>query len=325
MSVEGRSYPRLHSAGGVNLHERSNFNQNNNHNNPYHNPYSNHQQQNVNQQQQYSSQPPSPHPPAPSASSSSSSYPLSPLPSSISHDSQAAISALQQYRVVRTIGRGKFGVCQLVESSVTNKLYVLKCISLHDQSPRERELSLLEVETLQRLQLPTPHPFIVKYYQSYLVQDALYILMSYCGGGDLHQFLRHRKQSSNNNNNHSSGDGSQQSPQQELNYLEENVIVDWLIQLLLAIRKCHDMHIIHRDIKSSNIFLVPTKFNELVQQDPINQQAENSHAQQQQPVSYICKLGDFGISRVLNSTNDLAMSVVGLVQIKSHSLLLLWR
>jgi serine/threonine protein kinase len=83
---------------------------------------------------------------------------------------------------------------QLVECSSTRKQYVLKCISLTDQTDRERLLALREVETLKRLQHPKAHPFIVKYHENFLYQDALYIVMQYCSGGDLHHFLRERKQ-----------------------------------------------------------------------------------------------------------------------------------
>jgi serine/threonine protein kinase len=127
---------------------------------------------------------------------------------------------LADYKEIRTIGRGKFGVCKLVEAIATGKQYVLKCIPLSDQSERERLLALQEVETLKQLQIPKAHPFIVKYHDSFLYQDSIYICMQHCSGGDLHHFLRARKATGV--------------------HLEETVIIDWLIQLLLAIRRCHD-------------------------------------------------------------------------------------
>lgn len=67
-------------------------------------------------------------------------------------------------------------------------------------------------------------------------------------------------------------------------YFEENQILDWFTQLCLAMKHVHDRKILHRDIKGQNIFM--TKANTI-------------------------KLGDFGIARVLNKTQDKARTVVG--------------
>ena len=61
-------------------------------------------------------------------------------------------------------------------------------------------------------------------------------------------------------------------------------ILDWLVQLVCAIDHLHSLRILHRDLKTSNVFL--TKNN-------------------------IVKLGDFGIARVLDYTMDQAKTVVG--------------
>lgn len=65
---------------------------------------------------------------------------------------------------------------------------------------------------------------------------------------------------------------------------EETQILDWFTQICLAMKHVHDRKILHRDIKGQNIFI--TKANTL-------------------------KLGDFGIARVLNKTQDKARTVVG--------------
>lgn len=65
--------------------------------------------------------------------------------------------------------------------------------------------------------------------------------------------------------------------------LEEKKIVDWSAQIALAIFYMHDKRILHRDLKTPNIFIVDE----------------------------IVKLGDFGISKVLDQKVDLASTSIG--------------
>lgn len=71
---------------------------------------------------------------------------------------------------------------------------------------------------------------------------------------------------------------------QKNDYIEEKVILNWFLQLCLALDCIHRQKILHRDIKTSNIFLTSNG---------------------------TVKLGDFGISRVLENTQEHAMTVVG--------------
>lgn len=61
-------------------------------------------------------------------------------------------------------------------------------------------------------------------------------------------------------------------------------IFDWFCQLSLALKHIHAKKVLHRDLKCQNIFL--TKDNKV-------------------------KLGDFGISKVLESTHDFAKTSLG--------------
>jgi len=64
--------------------------------------------------------------------------------------------------------------------------------------------------------------------------------------------------------------------QKQLNVgFSENTILDWFVQISLAIKHIHDRKILHRDLKTQNIFL--------------NAKGE-------------VKMGDFGIARVLQHT-----------------------
>lgn len=67
-------------------------------------------------------------------------------------------------------------------------------------------------------------------------------------------------------------------------FFTENQILDWFTQICLALKHVHDRKIIHRDLKSSNIFL--TKDNRI-------------------------KLGDFGIATTLTSTFEKARTIIG--------------
>lgn len=64
----------------------------------------------------------------------------------------------------------------------------------------------------------------------------------------------------------------------------ENNVMQWFVQLCMALEYIHRRKILHRDLKTQNVFL--THNNTL-------------------------KLGDFGISKVLENTNDQALTVQG--------------
>ena len=66
--------------------------------------------------------------------------------------------------------------------------------------------------------------------------------------------------------------------------IDEADIFNWLIQVCVGLEYLHSRRIIHRDLKPQNIFLT----------------ANNT-----------VKIGDFGISKVLEGTTQVAMTVVG--------------
>ena len=80
------------------------------------------------------------------------------------------------------------------------------------------------------------------------------------------------------------GDLSMKIKEQNGKFFPENKILDWFTQICLAIKHIHDRKILHRDIKSQNIFLM-----------------KNGQI----------KLGDFGIAKCLNQTIDKAKTYIG--------------
>ncbi|KAM4807677.1 serine/threonine-protein kinase Nek1 [Rhinophrynus dorsalis] len=165
---------------------------------------------------------------------------------------------MNKYARVSKIGEGSFGKAILVKSKEDGKQYVIKEIGISKMSSKEREESRREVAVLANMK----HPNIVQYKESFEESGCLYIVMDYCEGGDLFKRINTQKGV----------------------LFSEDQILDWFVQLCLALKHVHDRKILHRDIKSQNIFL--TK-------------------------SGTIQLGDFGIARVLNSTVELARTCIG--------------
>ncbi|XP_055969803.1 serine/threonine-protein kinase Nek1 isoform X1 [Sorex fumeus] len=165
---------------------------------------------------------------------------------------------MEKYARLQKIGEGSFGKAILVKSTEDGRHYVIKEISISRMSNKEREESRREVDLLADMK----HPNIVQYKESFEENGCLYIVMDYCEGGDLFKRINAQKGI----------------------LFQEDQILDWFVQICLALKHVHDRKILHRDIKSQNIFL--TKDGTV-------------------------QLGDFGIARVLNSTVDLARTCIG--------------
>lgn len=163
-----------------------------------------------------------------------------------------------EFEELKEIGRGNFGSAYLVSSKKDEVKYVAKKIILGQLPENEQQNALLEVNLLRYLD----HPNIVEYKASFVEEGVLIIVMEYCDVGDLSYFIRKKK-----------GE-----------YFTEDEIMNWFIQISMALDYIHGRKVLHRDIKASNIFLTGNN---------------------------TVKLGDFGISRVLENTCDQAQTCVG--------------
>ncbi|XP_042638379.1 serine/threonine-protein kinase Nek4 [Orycteropus afer afer] len=166
---------------------------------------------------------------------------------------------LAAYCYLRAVGRGSYGEVTLVRHRRDGRQYVIKKLNLRNASIRERRAAEQEAQLLSQLK----HPNIVTYKESWEGGDGLlYIVMGFCEGGDLYRKLKEQKGQ----------------------LLPESQVVEWFVQIAMALQYLHEKHILHRDLKTQNVFLTRTN---------------------------IIKVGDLGIARVLENHCDMASTLIG--------------
>ena len=138
---------------------------------------------------------------------------------------------MENYKEIKTIGKGNFGTATLCRNLIDNNLYVLKTINTNQFTEDQITSTKLEVELLKNLQ----HPYIVKYIDSFIKDEVLVIVLEYAEGGDLNKLFKQQRKLG-------------------IPFKAELVLL-WFTQLCFALKFIHDKKIIHRDIKLSNIFL----------------------------------------------------------------------
>lgn len=167
---------------------------------------------------------------------------------------------MDKYRKIKRIGIGSFGQALLVQSVVDRKCYVMKVINVGNMDKKQKQDALNEVRVLKAMR----HPYIITYRESFMDRKFLCIVMDYADGGDMYKKIEFQKNISK--------------------LMPENQLLDWFVQMALAIKHIHDNKILHRDLKTQNIFMTS------------NQEI---------------KIGDFGIARVLQHTYDCAKTAIG--------------
>uniref|UniRef100_A0A8C5BGF8 non-specific serine/threonine protein kinase n=1 Tax=Gadus morhua TaxID=8049 RepID=A0A8C5BGF8_GADMO len=162
------------------------------------------------------------------------------------------------YIPIRILGRGAFGEATLYRRTEDNSLVVWKEVELNCLSEKERRDVMNEISILSILQ----HNNIIAYFNHFMDKDTLFIELEYCNGGNLYDKIN----------------------QQKGELFTEEMVIWFLYQIASAVAHIHKAGILHRDIKTLNIFLTKTT---------------------------LIKLGDYGLAKKLDSQFAMAETCVG--------------
>ena len=169
---------------------------------------------------------------------------------------------LEKYKVVKEIDKNVTDIYRsyLLRSSTNANEYVCKSVNVVALNKGEKDIILNEINVLKKIN----NPNVIDIKNSYYSKDNkfLNIITEYAEDGTLQKKYEEQKK--------------------KKQYFEENELLDWFIQILLALKYIHERKILHRDIKPSNIFLMKD----------------------------MAKLGNFGVAKSLSPTINYARTMV---------------
>ena len=130
-----------------------------------------------------------------------------------------------KYKIIDRLGNGNFGVVYLADDAEANRKVAIKAL-LEKESLAQQDLKR-EIEFLGSLK----HRSIVIFHHHFFENGILYLVMEYCGGGNLHKLIESKE---------------------KLSYDEALIIAKDICEVFEFI---HNKNIIHRDIKPRNILI----------------------------------------------------------------------
>ena len=153
------------------------------------------------------------------------------------------------FNILSKIGEGSYSTVLKVQRIEDGNIYALKRVKFYKLSEKEKENALNEIRILASVK----NKNVISYKEAFFDEkdSSLGIVMEYADKGDLFQLITERKKTKN--------------------YFIEQEVWKIFIQLLNGLKALHDFKILHRDIKSANVFLFK---------------------------GGICKLGDLNVSKV---------------------------
>lgn len=177
-------------------------------------------------------------------------------------------NVVSNVKIEKKIVKGSGKIFIGVDEKTKEKL-IIKVIGVQDDSLSFKKS--IEAETTIGLSLSKKCFFLVRIREIVTRPDFIFIIMEFCPEGDLTDLIDERVK--------------QNKP-----FSDDNIL-EIMFQLGSAIETLHDAGVIHRDIKTDNVFIMRNEINDL-----------------------LVKLGDYGISRIVNSNlknTTLVMGTIG--------------
>ena len=139
---------------------------------------------------------------------------------------------IEGYRIIKFLGSGKFSVVYEAERQLDSKLVALKIIKIYDIKDKNLvEKCLQEVNLLKRVNPPN----IIKYLDSFIFQNELYIAVEWADKGDVKRLIKKYKQ--------------------EGDEIDERKVIEYTREIAAGLNHMHEQRVIHRDLKPANILI----------------------------------------------------------------------
>ena len=131
---------------------------------------------------------------------------------------------LKGYKIIKHIGAGAQADVYQVISLKNRKIYAMKV-------NKDKNLNSKEVQCLKKINSPT----IIHLYESQILKEKEYMILEYAERGTLYERIKEYSKTN-----------------QKFNQIQ---ILDWMTQIFIGLYSLHKKDIMHRDIKSDNLFL----------------------------------------------------------------------
>ena len=141
---------------------------------------------------------------------------------------------MNDFQIISKIGEGAYSLVYKVRRLIDGNIYALKKVKLINLSEKERKNALNEVRLLASIK----SKFVISYKEAFFDEkdNTLGMVMEFADGGDLYQKIVENRKT------------------QRL--FEESDIWRIFIQLVKGLKALHELNILHRDLKSANVFLM---------------------------------------------------------------------
>merc|ERR1712130_590241 len=137
---------------------------------------------------------------------------------------------LKDFKLIKVIGKGAFGEVRIVRNINDKTVYAMKTMRKKDMIAKN-QVAHVKAERDLMANASKKDNFLVKLHFSFQDEVYLYLVMEYCGGGDLMTILMRE------------------------DILTESQTKFYIAELSVAINAVHELDFVHRDLKPDNILI----------------------------------------------------------------------
>ncbi|KAI9912237.1 hypothetical protein PsorP6_009599 [Peronosclerospora sorghi] len=135
---------------------------------------------------------------------------------------------LEDFTLIRVIGKGSFGKVTLVRKKNNSKVFAMKILTKSHLLKRKQ---VEHTKTERRVLSVASHPFIVGLHYAFQTEAKLYFVLDYCPGGELFFHLS------------------------RMGKFHEEMARFYAAELVVALEHLHSLGVVYRDLKPENILL----------------------------------------------------------------------